>query len=87
MVGGGRPNLMLAQVQVFCPGPGPGQDLTGTGPGMGPGMGPGPELDNFTFLIFYLCSSIPRFHRVVWPPVSQPPEKGCDTYFYSHSLI
>ena len=47
MVGGGRPNLMLAQVQVFCPGPGPGQDLTGTGPGMGPGMGPGPELDNF----------------------------------------
>ena len=28
MVGGGRPNLMLAQVKVFCPGPGPGQDLT-----------------------------------------------------------
>ena len=40
--GGGRPNLMLAQVQVFCPGLGPGQDLTGTGPG----LGPGPELDN-----------------------------------------
>ena len=33
-VGGGRPNLMLAQVQVFCQGPGPGQDLTGTGPGL-----------------------------------------------------
>ena len=35
LVGGGdRPNLMLAQVQVFCPGPGPGpgQDLSGTGP-------------------------------------------------------
>ena len=51
MVGGDRPNLMLAQVQVFCPGQGPGQDLSGTGPGpdlgpgMGPGMGPGPELD------------------------------------------
>ena len=36
---GGRPNLMLAQVLVFCPGP--GQDLAGldldwtwTGPGM-----------------------------------------------------
>ena len=36
---GGRPNLMLAQVLVFCPGP--GQDLTGldvewtwTGPGL-----------------------------------------------------
>ena len=28
--GGGRPNLMLAQVPVFCPGPCPGQDLTGT---------------------------------------------------------
>ena len=53
---GGRPNLVLAQVQVFCPGPGPGQDLTGTtpgtdlGPGMGPGMGPGPELDNIPLL-------------------------------------
>ena len=35
MVGGGdRPNLMLAQVQDFCPGPGPGQDLTGTWPGL-----------------------------------------------------
>ena len=34
MGGGGRPNLMLAQVQVFCPGPGPGQDLTGNGPGL-----------------------------------------------------
>ena len=50
MVSGDRPNLMLAQVQDFCPGP--GQDLTWTGPGpdlgpgMGPGMGPGPELDN-----------------------------------------
>ena len=56
---GGRPNLMLAQVQVFCPGSGQGQDLTGNGPGLdldwtwtgpgpdlGPGMGPGPELDN-----------------------------------------
>ena len=32
-MGGGRPNLMLAQVLVFCPGPGPGKDLTGTGPG------------------------------------------------------
>ena len=32
--GGGRPNLMLAQVQEFCPGPGPGQDLTGNGPGL-----------------------------------------------------
>ena len=38
---GGRPNLMLAQVLVFCPGPSPGQDLTGldldwtwNGPGM-----------------------------------------------------
>ena len=43
---GERPNLMLAQVQVF--GPGPGQDLSGTGPrpDLGPGMGPGPELDN-----------------------------------------
>jgi len=28
--GGGRPNLVLAQVQEFCPGPGPGQDLSGT---------------------------------------------------------
>ena len=27
--GGGRPNLVLAQVQVFCPGPGPSPDLTG----------------------------------------------------------
>ena len=35
-VGGGRPNLVLAKVHVFCPGP--GQDLTG----------PGPELDNMT---------------------------------------
>ena len=34
MVGGDRPNLMLAQVQVFCPGPGPGQDLTGIGSGL-----------------------------------------------------
>ena len=33
-MGGDRPNLMLAQVQVFCPGPGPGQDLTGTWPGL-----------------------------------------------------
>ena len=40
---GGRPNLMLAQVQVFCPGP--GQDLRGTGPGFD--LGPGPELDNW----------------------------------------
>ena len=31
---GGRPNLMLAQVLVFCPGPGPGQDLTGNGCGL-----------------------------------------------------
>ena len=40
-MGGGRPNLVLAQVQVFCPGPGPCQDLTGIGPGtdLGPGMG------------------------------------------------
>ena len=45
---GDRPNLVLAQVHVFCPGQGPGQDLNGTGPGMdlGPGLGPGPELDN-----------------------------------------
>ena len=34
VVVGGRPNLMLAQVQEFCPGPGPGQDLTGTWPGL-----------------------------------------------------
>ena len=41
VVVGGIPNLVLAQVLVFCPGPGPGQDLTGldldwtlTGPGM-----------------------------------------------------
>ena len=41
VVVGGRPNLVLAQVLVFCPGPGPGQDLTGldldwtwNGPGM-----------------------------------------------------
>ena len=33
MGGGDRPNLVLAQVLVFCPGPGPGKDLTGTGPG------------------------------------------------------
>ena len=57
--GGDRPNLVLAQVQEFCPGP--GQDLSGTwpgleldltwdlGPGMGPGMGPGPELDNIAW--------------------------------------
>ena len=25
---GGKPNLVLAQVLVFCPGPGLGQDLT-----------------------------------------------------------
>ena len=53
--GGGRPNLMLAQVQVFCPGPRPGQDLTGDltwtepGPDLGPGLGPEPELDNKSF--------------------------------------
>ena len=56
MGGGDRANLMLAQVQDFCPGPmsrtGPDRDLTRTGPGpdlgpdLGPGMGPGPELDN-----------------------------------------
>ena len=60
MGGGGRPNLMLAQVQGFCPGP--GQDLTGTGtgpgPDLGPGMGPGPELDNIALTTGLLSTLI-----------------------------
>ena len=50
MVGGGRPNLMLAQVQVFVPLSldllDLTWDLTWTGPGPDLGPGPGPELDN-----------------------------------------
>ena len=64
--GGDRPNLMLAQVQVFCPGPGPGPgpdwDLTWTGPGptLGPGLGPGPELDNIPDRDFFARSDLYR---------------------------
>ena len=47
-VGGDRPNLVLAQVQVFQ-----SWDLGPSGPDLGPDLGPGPgrELDNLLFFV------------------------------------
>ena len=85
VVGGGRPNLMLAQVQVFCLGPGPGPDLTGTGPGMdlgpgmGPGMGPGPELDNISEPEQIICPFIKEDQRMegIVPHLLSRLKTGC----------
>ena len=76
---GGRPNLVLAQVQVFGPKSLDLLDLTWTWPGTwpGPDLGPGPELDkklqnNFIF------ASLPGEEKSLPPDLHRPQAWGGD---------
>ena len=62
VVVGGRPILVLAQVQVFCPGQGQGQDLTGNGPGLDLDLTWDLEWDlDLSLTINNKCNSYPLF--------------------------
>ena len=63
----GRPNIVLDQVQVFCPGPGLCQDLSGTlpGPYLGPYPGPGPELNNKQYNFFHFMKCLPLCSDII----------------------